>query len=446
MSGPGGPGGGVGARGGAGPQRGLALTAACLPQVRRVLQRLRGPAASPRPALQPRVPRQVCRQMVKGTSRGGFGVLWAALVPCGAEHRALRMPPAPGRASGASGAAGPLLTPVSPCPRRRTARAPSAGRTRRRCSGRRTEAGGRCAAQFARGRGRRARGGGRCPLPGPDRALTPPPQSLSSDVVSIEQPGLPASPPPPPWLGLGRTPARRAPGAPNRVVPVAGGAWPRPPHSKDAVVAPSLSRSLYSARKLFFFPFFFFFRFFFHPSVSFPFPLRFWFRGRSTRRHAAPPLGVARGGRGEERGGSAAGWGPAAPRGTAGGAGRRGAAVAGHQQPGATPGHRRLRPASPGAPRRAVPAARCPSQVGGWCWHGPSPCPRSFPPGAGARGARRGSQGQQGAPWPCGSPPISPPGPARRVPAVVTRMSPERPRPAGWTAQRGAGGRGEVYP
>lgn len=104
-----------------------------------------------------------------------------------------------------------VLTHLSPsllaC--RRTAHAPSAGRTRRRCSGRQTEAGGRCAAQFARGRGRRARGGGRCPLLGPDPALTPPPQSLSSDVVSIEQSGLPASPPPPRWGtdSAGRLPA-----------------------------------------------------------------------------------------------------------------------------------------------------------------------------------------------------------------------------------------------
>lgn len=81
VSEPGGNRGGRGLMGGW--KRGLALTPASLPQVRRVLQRLRGPAASPRPALQPRVPRQVCRQMVKGTCRGG---------PCSAEHR---VPPAP---------------------------------------------------------------------------------------------------------------------------------------------------------------------------------------------------------------------------------------------------------------------------------------------------------------------------------------------------------------
>lgn len=103
----------------------------------------------------------------------------------------------------------PAHLPLYLLAHRRTARAPSAGQMHRRCSGRRTEAGGRCAAQFARGRGRRARGGGRCPLLGPGPALTPPPQSLSSDVVSIEQSGLPASPPPPHWGmdSAGRLPA-----------------------------------------------------------------------------------------------------------------------------------------------------------------------------------------------------------------------------------------------
>lgn len=220
--------------------------------------------------------------------------------------------------------------------------------------------------------------------------------------------------------------------------------WPCPLRSKDAVVAPSLSRSLYSPRELVVFPFvtiFFFYDSFFSP--LFPFHFRHVFGSlavcpRGTQ--AAPPLSVALGGRGEERGGSAAGLMPAAPR-PRGQPEKEAGSVAkvGHQQPRGMAGAERqehrnasvpapvqslVQPLSclgcPGEPQRAM-AAWGVSPVGGRCWRSPGPSPCSFPcawpaqlPGPGRVASRKAAKLEEGTPtpslglWACDVPGVLP--------------------------------------
>lgn len=253
--------------------------------------------------------------------------------------------------------------------------------------------------------------------------------------------------------------------------------WPCPLRSKDAVVAPSLSRSLYSARELVVFPFvtiFFYDSFVF--LVSFRFLSRFWFLGSLPQGCAgsSSPWSFSQrtqGGERKERCGFDANGTPsrsARPAlGTARGGGWQSAAKVGHQQPRGMAGAERQehRNASvpapacspawplsclgcPGEPQRAM-AAWGLLPVGGWCWCSPGPLPVHSPvPGrhssqgwavwhpARQPGLRRGHQPR---PWGHGRV-VSPvcclaPGSCSYLcPDDINQGSPV-PRPAGWTAR-----------
>jgi len=248
--------------------------------------------------------------------------------------------------------------------------------------------------------------------------------------VSVEQSGLPASPPLPAGARTQPDACPLRSWAPDRVVLEAGGVGPCPPRSKDAVVAPITSQvfvlrqgiSAFSLCHFFFFVVGFCVWFFFFPHFLFRRVFGSVATGPSGAR-AAPSLGVARGGRGEERGGLT----PAAPRSRSAGPAPGSAGVGGQggtpatpqrgwgrnasvPAPTRSPAQPRSRLGCPGEPRsvmgepRGVMAARGLFPVGGRCWRGPGSLPCARPvqlPGPARVASCEAARPGAGEPQPC---------------------------------------------